>query len=114
MRPCHMRVLIFALAMCSADLLWSQSEVLTVVGLDSGNQTIPLPGVTVQWQCGAAEKGVAATDMDGKLVLDGALANCANSCWFRASFVGYETVKTSCEDLSRDGWMVTLSPSTES
>ena len=110
----------FLVTLCMSSLSsWAQQGTAWVVlDASSSAQTTsgsPLPGVTVQFGCegSPSDNGALATSVDGTFPNLIAKTQCPNACWATFSFVGYETVKKSCQAIEKNGGVVKLVPQAE-
>ena len=110
----------FLVTLCMSSLSsWAQQGTAWVVlDASSSAQTTsgsPLPGVTVQFGCegSPSDNSALATSVDGTFPNLIAKTQCPNACWATFSFVGYETVKKSCQAIEKNGGVVKLVPQAE-
>ena len=110
----------FLVTLCMSSLSsWAQQGTAWVVVDASSSAQItsgsPLPGVTVQFGCegSPSDNGALATSVDGTFPNLIAKTQCPNACWATFSFVGYETVKKSCQAIEKNGGVVKLVPQAE-
>ena len=61
----------------------------------------------------ASDNSALATSVDGTFPNLIAETQCPNACWATFSFVGYETVKKSCQAIEKNGGVVKLVPQAE-
>lgn len=95
----------------------AQDNTWQIVSLEGkGQSAVPLPGVTVQHGCGAkgkAREGVLASDVQGRIPDLVALSGCPESCWATFTFVGFEDLTLSCDEMSDLDGVVTMSVQSE-
>ena len=111
-------VFMVTLCMSGFSCLAQQDKGWVVLDASSSGQTAassPLPGVTVQFGCEGSPsgKGALATSVDGTFPNLISETQCPGACWATFSFVGYETVRTSCEAIEMNGGVVMLVPQAE-
>jgi len=104
--------------MSSISSVAQQDNTWVVVEASSSGQTSSgsaLPGVTVQFGCkGDSENnGALATSVDGSFPNLISETQCPENCWATFSFVGYETLKKSCQEIEKEGGVVVLVPQAE-